>query len=222
MNMFYLHDDPAIAARYHNDKHVVKMIVETAQMLSTAHRLHDGIPERVPSKSGKTMRTVYHMRDFCKFTNYDEIYMINVHEKHPCSEWIRKNRSNYSWAVSLFNNLCYEYTYRYGKKHSCERLSGAFSRVPFNMPDGPMTEPPQAINEDLYPDCKVSGDPVTAYRNYYRVAKSHFNNYTKRDVPDFLNTTELRENKSRNWVSFNLTRVIESRAIKQKEYFNYV
>lgn len=222
MNLFYLHDDPAIAARYHNDKHVVKMIVETAQMLSTAHRLIDGIPEKRPSKSGKTMRTVYHLRDLCRFNNYDDKYMINVHEKHPCSIWIRENRSNYGWARALFQQLCYEYTHRYGKRHSCEQYSGAFCRVPYNMPDGPLTEPPQAIDEDLYPGCRVPGDPVTAYRNYYRVAKSHFNNYTNREIPHFLNTTELRENKSRDWVSFNLTRVIEMRAIEQKAYFNYV
>ena len=42
MNIFYLHENPEICAEYHCDKHVVKMILETAQMLSTAHRIIDG------------------------------------------------------------------------------------------------------------------------------------------------------------------------------------
>ena len=42
MNIFYLSTNTDECARYHCDKHVVKMILETAQMLSTAHRVLDG------------------------------------------------------------------------------------------------------------------------------------------------------------------------------------
>ena len=42
MNIFYLDRDPVIAAQMMCDKHVVKMILESAQMLSTAHRVLDG------------------------------------------------------------------------------------------------------------------------------------------------------------------------------------
>ena len=57
MNIFILHEDPVVAAQMLCDRHVPKMIVESAQMLSTAHRLLDGIPEKRPSKSGKTIQT---------------------------------------------------------------------------------------------------------------------------------------------------------------------
>ena len=56
MNLFILHNDPVIAAQMQCDKHVVKMIIESAQMLSTAHRVLDGTVQIGPSKSGKTMQ----------------------------------------------------------------------------------------------------------------------------------------------------------------------
>ena len=55
MNIFYLHEDPQVSAKMHCDKHVVKMIIEYAQMLSTAHRMLDGKVVKKPSVSGKTM-----------------------------------------------------------------------------------------------------------------------------------------------------------------------
>jgi len=54
MNLFILHEDPVIAAQMQCDKHIPKMVVESGQMLSTAHRVLDGILDRRPSKSGKT------------------------------------------------------------------------------------------------------------------------------------------------------------------------
>ena len=54
MNIFALHQHPVVAAKQHCDKHVVKMILETAQLLSTAHRMLDGDETRRPSVSGKT------------------------------------------------------------------------------------------------------------------------------------------------------------------------
>ena len=59
MNIFILHEDPVVAAQMLCDRHVPKMIVESAQMLSTAHRLLDGIPEKRPSKSGKTIMPLF-------------------------------------------------------------------------------------------------------------------------------------------------------------------
>ena len=57
MNIFYLHENPEVCAKMHCDKHVAKMIIEYAQMLSTAHRMLDGVAVKKPSKSGKTMVT---------------------------------------------------------------------------------------------------------------------------------------------------------------------
>ena len=63
MNVFVLDDDPVVAAQLQCDKHVVKMIVESAQMLSTIHRMLDGTKEKRPSKSGKRMVDYYRLHD---------------------------------------------------------------------------------------------------------------------------------------------------------------
>ena len=62
MNIFAVHDNPIISAQQLCDKHVVKMIVESCQLLSTAHRLLDGYEDREKTKSGKT-RKIYRMHD---------------------------------------------------------------------------------------------------------------------------------------------------------------
>ena len=80
MNIFILHEDPVVAAQMLCDRHVPKMIVESAQMLSTAHRLLDGIPEKRPSKSGKTIQTYYAFGD-----ERDKLYYAAVHKHHPCT-----------------------------------------------------------------------------------------------------------------------------------------
>ena len=58
MNIFYLHEKPEVCAKMHCDKHVVKMIIEYAQMLSTAHRMLDGVAVKTPSKYGDTLGLV--------------------------------------------------------------------------------------------------------------------------------------------------------------------
>ena len=82
MNIFVLDKDPRVAARMLCDKHVPKMIVESAQMLSTAHRLLDGTPEKRPSRSGKTIQTYYSFND-----ERDDFYYLAVHKYHPCTTW---------------------------------------------------------------------------------------------------------------------------------------
>jgi hypothetical protein len=64
MNIFVIHENPIIAAREHCDKHVVKMILESAQMLSTSHRILDGVEEKAPSVSGKTMSKYWRLDDY--------------------------------------------------------------------------------------------------------------------------------------------------------------
>ena len=111
MNIFRLHDDPYIAAQMHCDKHVVKMILETAQMLSTAYRVLSS--EKLADDVG-----MYKM----------------AHKNHPSCVWIRNDVWNYYWAVSLLSALCEEYTYRYDKHHASERLLHYFQKhVPYGI-----------------------------------------------------------------------------------------
>ena len=92
MNIFILNNDPIIAAQEQCDKHVVKMIVESGQMLSTAHRMLDGTVERRPSKSGKTTVNYYKLND-----EREDIMYKAVHFNHPCSIWSREGCCNYTW-----------------------------------------------------------------------------------------------------------------------------
>ena len=155
MNLFILAEEPELAAQYHCDKHVVKMILETAQMLCTAHHTLDG-----DAALGK---------GFYKCT----------HVNHPCSKWVRKTQGNYLWAYRLFRALCTEYTYRYGKVHLCEeKLASVLEAVPTNIPDGAVTPFAQAM-----PDLYVHPDPVTAYRKYYIGEKSSILYWTRRKRP---------------------------------------
>jgi hypothetical protein len=80
VNIFILNEDPMIAAREQCDKHVVKMIVESAQMLSTAHRMLDGDFGRRKSVSGKTMSKYWELPDSRERSMYKAVHMA-----HPCT-----------------------------------------------------------------------------------------------------------------------------------------
>lgn len=101
MNIFVTHPDPIISAKNLDDKRAIKMILETAQMLSTA--IHVNVdPLLAPYKV--------------------------THKNHPCSVWIRESNANYQWALDHMVALCGEYTIRFGKIHACERLIPIFKQ----------------------------------------------------------------------------------------------
>ena len=108
MNIFYLDRHPIKAAQMMCDKHVVKMILESAQILSTAHRVLDG--DDYADRYG--------------------LYKI-AHKNHPSTIWARSGGLNYLWLYDHMRGLMQEYTYRYGKIHATERLNmGLSSRSP--------------------------------------------------------------------------------------------
>lgn len=144
MNIFYLSECPEEAARSQCDKHVVKMILETAQLLSTAHRVLDG--DAWADEIGMYRRT---------------------HVNHPSAAWVRENRQNYRWTYRHLVYLCDEYTVRYGRVHKTAGILTAFLLAPRNIPRGEFTPPPQCM-----PDEYKHEDTVTAYRNYYRGGKA--------------------------------------------------
>tara|TARA_Y100001935_G_scaffold16769_1_gene12380 strand:+ start:22073 stop:22645 length:573 start_codon:yes stop_codon:yes gene_type:complete len=179
MNIFILHEDPVVAAQMLCDRHVPKMIVESAQMLSTAHRLLDGVPEKRPSKSGKTIQTYYAFGD-----ERDKLYYAAVHKHHPCTTWTMESSQNYKWHYKHFYAMGQEFTYRREKSHkTIELLGKLLSKIPENIPHGPLTPFAQAMSH--YPMCKVDGDAVKAYRNYYHVAKDFAVWEWKRPAPSW-------------------------------------
>ena len=176
MNIFYLDKDPKVCAQMHVDKHCIKMILEYAQLLSTAHRFLDGDAIVGLSPSGRK-RTTYVLN-----SALDSILYSATHINHPSAVWVRQSDANYAWLYRLFGALMDEYTHRYGKIHSCERLSQALSYRPKNIPVGPFTEPTPAMPDEV----KIPGDSIASYRNYYINNKNHLANWKKRNIPSWF------------------------------------
>ena len=125
MNIFYLHSDPAVAASYFYDKHKVKMILECAQMLCTAHIALGN--ENVPYKKS--------------------------HLNHPSSVWVRANNENYQWLYDHMLALGKEYTKRYNKNHlTITKCKDILAVAPLNIPTGSFTEPPQCMPDEYKVD----------------------------------------------------------------------
>ena len=144
MNIFYLHSDPVKAAQIQYNKHVVKMILESAQMLCTAHHCYGNAEQKlnVPYKQ--------------------------AHLNHPSTIWARKSRATYRWLYLHMMALGDEYTKRYGKIHLTITKCAKFLNVPpVHIQGDEWSEPPQAM-PDQY---KVPGCSITAYWNYYEGEK---------------------------------------------------
>lgn len=151
MNIFFLDYDVKKCAEYHVDKHSVKMILESSQLLCGVHHVV-GTQSDIPYKLS--------------------------HKNHPCSIWARESLSNYLYLCELGLELCYEYTYRYGKRHkSQDVIEWCIDNKP-NIEDIGFTEPPRAMPDEYKVDCVVQ-----SYRNYYIGEKSGFANWKNRDTP---------------------------------------
>lgn len=163
MNIFYLHEDPITSAEAMTNKHVVKMILESAQMLSTAHRILDGTLQIV-DRNGRNLKHWHHP------TNDDVLYKA-THYNHPSAVWTRESMNNYVWLYIHFCALCNEYRSRYNKTHSTEtKLRDVLSHLPKNIPAIPMTPVKVAITNKKW---HVPNDPIQSYRNYYEGEKLH-------------------------------------------------
>lgn len=163
MNIFFLSSDPYEAAQMQADKHVVKMILESAQLLSTAHRIVDG-DETGVLPDGR-----------------QELFYRATHRNHPSSIWTRTSVENYNWLVDHFHGLLNEYTFRYGKQHASGRLLYDIQSPPKALEDWDWTNPPCCMPEEYH-----VGNYVDNYREYYRKAKSHLHKWTKREPPNWL------------------------------------
>ena len=159
MNIFCLDTDINLSAKYHCDAHVVKMILEYAQLLCTAHRIIDN--------------------------NENETLYKATHKNHPCSVWVRDSSANYEYLYILFRNLCDEYTIRYGKIHATDvKLRELLKEPPKNITQGGLTALPLCM-----PDEYKQNDVVSSYRAYYTLEKANKMklNYTNANKPYWLN-----------------------------------
>ncbi len=178
MNIFYLHNDPVECAKLHNDKHVVKMILEYGQLMSTAHRVLDGAPYYGKTANGRNIKR------WLLDDEREPVLWKASHINHPSGIWTRASSENYTWLNSLWLSLLGEYTFRYGKNHSAERMANYFNRLPNNIPQGVFTEPTPAM-PDKY---KVPSNSIQSYKNYYIGDKQHLASWKKRFVPNWYIT----------------------------------
>jgi hypothetical protein len=166
MNIFFLHTNPRKCARWHCDKHVVKMLLETCQLLYTCHWMTGPVdftsaPLRKDGGQGYK----------------------KAHWNHPCSKWVRRSATCYKWLARLGMELLKEYMYRYpGKTHGCaEHVKWLYNHVPPCLNDIGWIEPAMAM-----PDVYKSGDAVASYRRYYLGAKAGILKWTGRNVPHWV------------------------------------
>ena len=153
MNIFYLSHDVEECARFHCDKHLIKMVLEYSQLLSTAHRVIDGTESTGKSATGRMMR-----RWVLPDDREGKLYKA-THINHPSAIWVRKSYQNYVWLWKLLDALCTEYTYRYGKVHKCQEtgLVDELMYPPMNIPAHvEFTEPTPAMPDSV----KVAGSSI--------------------------------------------------------------
>lgn len=159
------------------------MILEYAQLLSTAHRVLDGKEDIVVSDTGRKKK-VWRLDD-----DRDSNIYSATHINHASAIWARASLSNYMWLSHLLIELCHEYTYRYGKIHKCES-SGLtkmlIDRVPNNIPQGKFTQPTPAMPVEYI----VKDDSLSSYRNYYIGGKQHLASWQgkvgARSIPEWF------------------------------------
>lgn len=157
MNIFVLDKDPKLCSQYHCDKHVVKMILETAQLLCSVHHMTPQVTPQVPYKLS--------------------------HKNHPCSIWVRECVENYVWLCDLGMELSKEYSHRYGKTHKSQQvIEWCMINLPTLRENGNITPFALAMPEEYKVSC-----PVESYRNYYKGAKTSFANWKNREVPEWFN-----------------------------------
>ena len=176
MNIFYIDHDPIQAARWIVDKHVVKMILESAQLLSTAHRVLDGM-ERIGLTPNGRKRKEWVLPDA-----RESIVYAATHINHPSAVWCRKSIENYTWLSEHLYALLDEYTYRYEKRHKCSEIAYTLQSPPHKLKDWDWTPMPSCMAEEYI----ISKDPITNYRNYYKIGKATMHSWKKREQPEWI------------------------------------
>lgn len=181
MNIFVLDRNPYRAASYQCDKHVVKMIVETSQLLSTALYRSQNIFKK---KSITSEVQDYLFENFPRKDKYGNTKPYGIgYVNHPCSVWVSENRSNFIWTIQLLDGLCQQYSFIYGKEHFCQKM------IDFYFTKCSLFKESQLTRFKLcMPDIYKEEDEVKSYQSFYRFEKPKTMKliYKNREVPYFL------------------------------------
>ena len=177
MNIFYFDYLPFQCAKDHCDRHVVKMIVEYAQLLSTCHRVLDGQEKTV--KSNNRSKKVWILSD----ERNDNIYKAS-HINHPSNKWVRQSASNYFWLLCLWLDLLNEYTMRYGKVHKTSNLEKYLLTFPKNIPFNLDFTPPFRAMPDEFKIDKIDLEYCQkSYHKYFNNTKQHIAKWKHNEIP---------------------------------------
>ncbi len=191
MNIFYVDKSPVTAAQMMCDKHVPKMIVESAQMLSTAHRMLDGTKYTGKTKKGRNIKRWLHPN-----SNLEKTLYLACHTGHPSTLWVMESAYNYIWLYRHMMALHKEWQLRYGhsKNHlTIELLGDILKHTPMNIQLNKIaTEPTPAMPDH----CKVDGDSVASYRNYYILEKKRFAKWEFTKTPEWYIEGKIIDNEA--------------------------
>jgi hypothetical protein len=185
MNIFFLSKSLKRCARYHFDKHVIKMILELTQLLSTAHW--------ALATKAKAHTHLERLRE------KGRVYKA-THTNHPSAKWTRAHINNYTYVAKLGLALCREYQLRYGehKEHKCESmivwlLDNAPRSICTDEVEETVSNPhnltyplPLAMPNEFKEDPNDFESCIQSYRTYYQSdMKSHLQAW-KRGRPQWF------------------------------------
>lgn len=158
MNIFFLDSDITKCAQAHCDRHVNKMILESAQLLASAiHIAEPGLVAEIP-----------------------DLYRL-THKNHPCAVWVRSSINHYLYLMDLMEALNEECQYRYAHSRIHVSLEKVLSWPIPKLPDMDFIEPPKCVSDDLKPIPST----IEAYRSYYNRDKREIAAWTRREPPDW-------------------------------------
>ena len=177
MNIFFLSHDREVAARAHCDKHVIKMLLESTQLLWTAqHVAYEPAPVPDLDTAPTTISSAGCQHGY-----------LPTHRNHPCAIWTRATIGNYRWLIALARALADEYHYRWPERtrpHACEAHITWLAAHEPPLPARPLTMPPTAMP----PEYRISSSPTACYKAFYAGSKRArgLTVYTRREPPAWL------------------------------------
>jgi hypothetical protein len=185
MNLFYLDEDLDKCAEYHVDKHVVKMILEAAQLLCTTMWIDEYfgyVPRPLTKEENAKLSTIRKEWKEVPLEERKFPYLATM-QNHPSAVWVRTSFENFCWTHNYANALNEEYCYRYGKRHK------SVEDVINKLPDPKHIEQIGFTTFALaMPDVlKNYDDPIQSYRDYYHLDKATFASWKNREKPHWWN-----------------------------------
>ena len=183
MNLFYLDQDLDKCAEYHVDKHIVKMQLEAAQLITPALWVDHALGYIPRALDKEERRVIDDEKATLKVLDARERaispYLPSFYN-HPCSIWVRTSLDNFEWTYAYVGALNSEYGYRYGgKSHKSAQVINELQE-PKNLPRIGLTPHAQAMPDEL-----KRQDAILAYRDFYMLDKAVFASWKYRNRPDW-------------------------------------